>query len=85
MKNKKKLLKKYKDKNFIARILNPLQIMISNKNKLIFSHSLDISKYDEKFCVFPRVVQLQDGHLYFIIDGKKALNYALKNNEYLIF
>lgn len=74
-----------KEPEFLARIKEPDRYpFIKNKDGTISTHRM-AAEVDEQgnWFVFPTIVQLPSGELYQFKDSMQAMEYNLKNNNYL--
>tara|TARA_R110000796_G_scaffold136566_2_gene252743 strand:+ start:2130 stop:2450 length:321 start_codon:yes stop_codon:yes gene_type:complete len=74
-----------KEPEFLARILDPDNYpYIDNEDGTISTHKM-AAEVDEEgnWFVFPTIVQLPTGELYDFKSNAKAMEYNLKNNNYL--
>lgn len=70
---------------FLDRVNNPEKYpVIKNKDGSISTHKMAAEvDADGNWFVFPTIVQLPSGELYEFKDNAKAMEYNLKNNNYL--
>jgi len=81
-----RILNKNKDKNFIQRILNPFIFPnLDLGNNVSGTHLMASGEFDNKFIVYPEIVQDKNTGKLIKLSSDEAFNYALQNKEYLEF
>ena len=79
------ILKQHSTKNFVRRIMNPYVFpSLDIGGGKSGTHLMSWSTVGDKYIAYPLIVQGSNGQLV-QMDNEKAIDYALKNNEYIPF
>jgi hypothetical protein len=71
--------------NFVDRYLHPSKYpVINNKDGSISTHRMADAEVDGKYIAYPTIILSKNGELQQLEDDE-ALNYAIKNGEYIEF
>jgi hypothetical protein len=81
-----KTLELYKDKEFVQRILNPNDYPVLDLgNGQYGTHKMAYAEVDGKTIAYPNIVYDKDTEALKELSSKDAIDYALKNKEFIEF